>query len=423
MLPSRRSPGAAPGAPAGARRLLTRGLVAVAVVAAALWLFRNAIFGTPVDVHAVTRGDLLATVVASGRVTTAQRVSVGTVIMGSVARIPVAEGQRVRQGDVLIVLDDRDERAAAQQAQAAIDQAEARHAQIRAVGLPAATQALRQAQANLQLARQQYERNANLREKGFISQSAVDDVKRNLDVAESQVAAADLQVRTNGPDGSDVLVAQAALAQARASLAAASARLAQKVIRAPADGTLIARNIEPGDVAAPGKELMALAPESETQIVVQIDEKNLAQLKLGQKALASADSYPNQRFAAELFYINPGIDALRGAVGVKLRVPDPPAYLRQDMTVSVDIEVARRTAVLVARSDTVFDLTGPRPWVLAVADGRATKKPVTPGARGEGQVEIVAGVAAGELLIPTVAEVRPGQRVRVVAAGVGGTGP
>ncbi len=139
----------------------------------------------------------------------------------------------------------------------------------------------------------------------------------------------------------------------------------------------------------PGKELMVLAPAGETQIVVQIDEKNLSQLKLGQKALASADAYPRERFAAELFYINPGVDALRGSVEVKLRVPDPPPYLRQDMTVSVDIEVARRADTLVAPADAVFDAASAQPWVLAVDGGhRAAKKPVTLGLKGEGRVEI-----------------------------------
>ena len=141
----------------------------------------------------------------------------------------------------------------------------------------------------------------------------------------------------------------------------------QTVIRAPADGVLIARDVEPGNVVQPGKELMVLAPAGETQIVVQIDEKNLAQLKLGQKALASADAYPHERFAAELFYINPGIDALRGSVEVKLRVPIRRDYLRQDMTVSVDIEVGAARATRWSRpADAVFDAAGAHPWVLAV---------------------------------------------------------
>jgi HlyD family secretion protein len=378
------------------------------------FIFRDLILGAPVAVDEVKRGEIVQTVVASGRVMTPLRVSVSAVITERVASIPVNEGQSVHAGNVLIVLDDRDERAALAQAQATVEQAEAKLRQMREVGLPSAQQGLLQAEANLRLARQQYDRNQELTTKGFISQSALDDSKRNLDVAESQLKAARLQVETNAPNGSDYLMAQIALSQARAALASANARLEQTVIRAPADGVLIARNVEMGDVVQPGKELMVLAPAGETQIVVQIDEKNLSQLKLGQKAIASADAYPNERFDAELFYINPGIDALRGSVEVKLRVPEPPAYLRQDMTVSVDIEVARRFDVLVAHADCVFDAISAHPWVLAVIDRRATKKPVTLGLKGEGRVEIREGVGAGDRLVPVASGVVPGQRVRVV---------
>jgi len=385
----------------------------IIAVAAVGYFLRNQILGTPVTVQEVVRGELVQTVVASGRVITPQRVSVGAVQTDWVKRIPVEEGQTVRSGDVLIELDSRDEQAAVAQAEAAVAQAEAKLRQLREVGLPAATESLVQAEANRKLASQQYERNVELKAKGFISDSALDDAKRNVDVAESQLKAARLQVATNSPAGSDVRMAETALTQARAALVAANARLEQTVIRAPADGILIGRNVEPGDVVQPGKELMALAPAGETQIVVQIDEKNLAQLRLGEKAIASADAYSHERFPAELFFINPGIDALRGSVEVKLRVPDPPSYLRQDMTVSVDIEVARRADTLVAPAEAVFDAGSPNPWVLAAVDRRAVRKPVTLGIRGSGRVEILDGAVAGDVLIPATAGIAPGQRVRV----------
>ena len=385
-------------------------IIAVAVVG---YFLRDPILGTPVTVQEVAHGELVQTVVASGRVITPQRVSVGAVLTEWVKRIPVEEGQTVRSGDVLIELDSRDEQAAVAQAEAAVAQAEAKLRQLREVGLPAATESLVQAEANRKLASQQYDRNVELKAKGFISDSALDDAKRNVDVAESQLKAARLQVASNSPAGSDFRMAETALTQARAARVAANARLEQTVIRAPADGVLIGRNVEPGDVVQPGKELMALAPVGETQIVVQIDEKNLAQLRLGEKAIASADAYPRERFPAELFFINPGIDALRGSVEVKLRVPDPPNYLRQDMTVSVDIEVARRDGTLVAPAEAVFDAGSPHPWVLAAVDRRAVKKPVALGLRGSGRVEILDGVVAGDALIPANAGIAPGQRIRV----------
>jgi HlyD family secretion protein len=148
--------------------------------------------------------------------------------------------------------------------------------------------------------------------------------------------------------------------------------------------------------------------------VLQIDERNLAMLKLGQKALASADAYPAQRFAAELVYINPAVDPQRGTVEVKLRVREPSAYLRQDMTVSVDIEVDRHANALALPADAVHDATGTQPWVLQVKDGRAVRQPVKVGLRGEGAIEVLGGLAAGDLVIPGGTPVAPGRRVRAV---------
>ena len=398
------------------RRWIKRGLLIALVLAVAGFLLRDLILGKPVETHQATRSDLVQTVVASGRIMTPQRASVGAVITGRVVRIPVQEGQSVKRGDVLIELDDEDERASVAQARGAVAQAEARVRQLREVGLPAAEQALIQAQANLTQARRQHERAKELKAKGFVSQAALDDAQRNLDVAESQLSAAMLQVATNRPAGSDFAVAQTALAQARANLGVAQAKLDQTVIRAPVDGTLIARNVEPGNVVQPGKELMVLAPAGETQVVVQIDEKNLAQLKLGQQALASADAFPKERFAAELVYINPGIDALRGSVEVKLRVPKPPDYLRQDMTISVDIEVARSAATVVVPADAVRDASSAQPWVLAVDGWRARRRAVKLGLKGDGRIEVLEGVAPGDRLISAAnGMVREGQRVRATA--------
>jgi len=163
---------------------------------------------------------------------------------------------------------------------------------------------------------------------------------------------------------------------------------------------------------------MALAPAGETQVVVQIDEKNLAQLRVGQKALGSADAFPRERFAAELVYINPGIDALRGAVEVKLRVADPPEYLRQDMTVSVDIEVARSAGTVVVPAEVVREANSVQPWVLAVDGGRATRRAVKLGLKGDGRMEVLEGVAPGDLLVSAAQPaVKIGQRVRAIVAG------
>ena len=370
--------------------------------------------GPSVEAARVVRRDIVQSVVAAGRVARPHRVDIGAQIVGTVNDVPVAEGSHVQAGQALIVLDATESVALVRQAETGVAQAEARLRQLRELQLPVARESLRQAEANLANARAQYERQVRLKESGFVGDAALDDVRRNVDVAQTQVGAARKQVETAQPAGSDVAVAQTALEQAKAQLQAARARLQYCIIAAPVAGTLIARNVERGDVVQPGRALMVLSPAGETQLVLQLDERNLALVRLGQPALASADAYPAERFGAEVVYINPAVDAQRGTVEVKLRVPEPPPYLRDDMTVSVDIEIARRAAALTVAADVVRDAAGREPWTFAVREGRAARQPVKLGLRGEGSVEILQGLADGELAIASHdAAVRDGTRVRV----------
>lgn len=391
-----------------------RVLAAAAVGVAAAVAGPRLALGPMIVADAVVRRELIQTVVASGHVEAPYRAEIGSQITGIVADVPVAEGEFVKAGDTLVLLDDRDPRAALDQAQSAVETVQARIRQINEVARPAAEEAVKQAQATLLNAQQSYERTDRLHKGGYATRVQYDEARRNLDIAAAQARAAQLQLATNQPGGSDFTLAQHALTQAEAALRSASTRLAYTVITAPRDGTLITRNVERGDVVQPGKTLMRLSPAGETQLVVQIDEKNLSLIAVGQRALASADAYPNQTFPAELFYINPAVDLQRASVEVKLRagIADVPPYLRQDMTVSVDIEVARKPGALVLPIQAVRDAAGSAPWVLKVASGRARKQAVKLGLRATAHVEIVAGLDAGDLIIPANATVRDGQRIR-----------
>lgn len=400
-------------APPSLRRHLWKAVVAVPLIAAAAFALPRLLYGPVVPAVAVVQRDFVQSVVASGRVQTPHRVDVGAQITGTVVAVPVAEGQTVRAGEVLVELDAAELRAAVQQAQTAVAQAQAKLRQLHEVQAPVAEQNVRQAQTTLEHARAQQRRNEELFGKGFIGQATLDESRKNVELADAQLRAAQRQFESARAGGSDVALAETALAQARANADAARARLSYATIAAPVAGTLIGRNVERGDVVQPGKVLMTLSPAGDTQLVVQIDEKNLALLAAGQHAIASADAYPRRRFDATLAYINPGVNAQTGAVEVKLDVPDPPPELKQDMTVSVDIEVARRANAILAPSDAVRQADAPSPWVLRVADGRAQRQPVQVGLRSGGWTEVLDGLAPGDLVIPAgVADVAEGARVR-----------
>ncbi len=372
--------------------------------------------GPQVLTEAVVRRDFVQTVVASGHVETPHRADIGSQMTGTVVRVPVAQGQSVKAGDLLVELESTELRAAERQAEVAVAQALARLRQLREVQLPVAVQGLRQARVNLENAQAALRRNQDLFAQGFVGEAVLEDLRKAVELADAQVRSAQKQVDSAGPAGSDDALAQAAVAEAQASRAAARARAGYTQLRAPLDGVLIGRNVEVGEVVQAGKILMTLSPAGRTQLVVAIDEKNLRLLALGQKARASADAYPQQVFAAELVYINPGVNAQTGAVEVKLDVAAAPPFLRQDMTVSVDIEVARRPQALLVAASTVHGAEAAAPWVLRLEAGQAVRRAVRLGLRSGGFVEVLEGLREGDPLIPVAAGIEPGARVRTDAA-------
>jgi len=401
------------------RTWLKIGVGAAVVIALALYLLRNVLLGTPTNVYAATSGELVQSVVASGRVISPQRVTIALQGTGRVVRVAVAQGQTVEPGQLLIELDNSDSRASLAQASSGVAQAQARLQQLGELSRPQAQQALAQAQATARQTRKALDRNRDLVAQGFVSQAAVDDAQRAVDVAEAQVVSAQAQVKTNNVGGSDALLAQAGLRQALAGQQLARAKLDQGLVFAPSSGVLISRSVEVGDIVQPGKALMVLATSGQVQILIQVDEKNLSKIALDQKAYASADAFANQRFDAVVGYINPGVDAARGSVEVKLNIPNPPGYLRQDMTVSVDIETARRTATVVIATSAVQDAATDKPWVLVVRGAHAVKQFVRLGLRGDTRVEVLDGIAAGESVVPaSKIGVKAGQRVRATVIAI-----
>jgi HlyD family secretion protein len=385
-----------------------------ALVVAVLVLVAGVRFGLGPKVRAVeaARGDLVQTVVSTGRVITPARVEIGSLVLGTIRTVETIEGTVVKPGQVMARLKDEEQRAAVEQAKGTLAEAEARLTQLARLSGPSSEQAVKQAEANLELADEEYKRTRRLFDKGYFSQAKLDQAERDLAVAKAARENAILQATSNSPKGSDHVLALARRDQARAALEVAQARLDNTVIRAPAAGTVLKKFAEPGDVVQQGKKLFELSVAGETQVVLTVDEKNIGLLALGQKAQVAADAFPGRPFDAEIFYIAPGVDAQRGTVEVKLRVPEPPAFARPDMTVSAEIVGARRTGVVTLASEAIRDAAGPAPWVLVVRDGRAVRQQAKLGIRGAGHTEIVAGVAAGEAVIPPGVATVDGQRVR-----------
>ena len=387
-------------------------LAVVAALGFGGWQAARALLGPAVVADAVARGAIVETVVATGNVLTPYRANIGSQITGAVSEVLVEEGERVARGQRLIVLDDSELRAAVVQAEGALAGAEARMRQLKELTLPTARELLAQTQATLTNAQKTLERTETLEKTGAATVASLDDARRAYDVARAQMNAAQFAVYTSSPGGSDYVMAETQVTQAQANLDTSRARLAYATVVSPRAGVLISRNVERGYVVQPGSPLLVLAPDGKTQIELQIDERNLGKLALGQQAFVSADAYPEKRFPAVLSYINPSVDINRASVEVKLDVKDPPSYLRQDMTVSVDIEVARKDDALIVPARSIHDERSGAPWALGVRDGRAYKQQLKIGLRGATQVEVLEGLAEGAWALPTGSGVVSGQRVR-----------
>ena len=201
------------------------------------------------------------------------------------------------------------------------------------------------------------------------------------------------------------------------SASTVEAALAQTVIRTRVAGTVLRRLAEPGDVVQAGRGIVELARDGDLLVVAQVDERNLDRLAEGQSALVSADAFPSQRLPARVVFIAPAVDPQTGTVEVRVEVPEPPATLRQDMTVSIDIEVGRRERALLLPIDAVDAGAGAgAPTVLVVREGRVQRVPVTLGLRGIDRVEVLGGVIEGDAALPLAGAPAEGARVRVASA-------
>ncbi len=398
--------------------------------------------GPQVDVIEMRHAPLVRTLQFSARVATLSRVDIGSTLTGRVEQVNVREGDAVQAGDVLVQLEGDELRAALAQAEAAEQQAAASLAGLRGSGRTTAQGALAQAEATQRAASAALARAEQLVAQGFYSGAQLDEARRAAAVASAQARSARAQVQASQDAGTDVAQAQAQRDVARAAASAARARLAQASLRAPLDARVLVREVEPGQIVQPGKALLSLALVGPTQLVAQVDERFLDQLRPGQSASVVADAFPDRRFGARVLSLAPAVDAQRGAIEVKFALAGaPPAFLREDMTLSVEVETGRRDNALVlpqsalrplaasgagasaAKANTANTanalpaaLQGSVREVLVVQGGRARLRSVRLGLHTLGAVEVLDGLQEGEQVLVRSSgadgPLQPGQRVR-----------
>ncbi|MGB5132028.1 MAG: efflux RND transporter periplasmic adaptor subunit [Steroidobacteraceae bacterium] len=322
----------------------------------------------PVEVAATRRAEMAAVYTGTAPIESERAAGVVAKVQGEIRQILVDEGQRVHAGQLLARLDGDQLRL-----QVALTEATMRKLE------------------------RDYARNTELQAKGLISAVSIDNLKYELEAAKASWELARLQ-------------------------------LSYTDIRAPIDGTVTLRadrvkvgnNVMPaGGVIAASDSALFIVEDLDSLILrVDVPERELAKLAVGQLVELSFDAVPGRSFTGKIALVSPYVDPRTATFGVRIRVTDTGGVLRPGMFARVAIVYERKMDALQIPRTALLDGDGP-PKVFVVKDGKAAERAVQLGLSNGAYVEIVTGLRDGEqVVVVGQAAVKPGAAVRIVNAPV-----
>ena len=259
-------------------------------------------------------------------------------VAGRVAEIAFREGERVSKGQVLVRLDDSVQKAD-----------------------------MDRARANLNLSRTKHERAVDLRNKGFVSSQALDELDNSVKVAE-----ADAELMT--------------------------ARVNKMTLRAPFAGTIGLRQASIGDYVKEGQDIVNLESLDPLKVDFRLPELALSQVRDGQTLQIALDALPDRAYDGKVFAINPLIDANGRAIVIRAQVPNRDGKLRPGMFARVRLFTNDNKDAIVIPEEALFPV-GDDKFVYKVVEGKAARQKVEIGQRREGRVEIVNGLGRDDVVV------------------------
>ena len=308
----------------------------------------------PVKAAPATHATLNVEVTAVGTLRADETVMVRPEIAGRVATIHFREGQKVRQGETLVTLDQEEYQAQ-----------------------------LASSAAQLALEQSSYRRLQDMDRQQLASQQNLDEAKAKLDTA-------------------------------RAQQELNRVRLSKTVIRAPFDGMIGLRKISPGAYVKPGDDIVALESLGAMKLDFRVPETYLARLAVDQRLTARVDAYPEQSFEGTIYAIEPALDEETRTVLLRARLPNPHNQLRPGLFARVSLILERRENALVVPEQAIVPV-GQTTFVYRVVDGKAVMTPVKLGLRRPGLVEILEGLSAGDQVVTDgQLKIRDGAAVQVL---------
>ena len=342
-----------------------------------------------VETAVATPAVLLNTIPVTGTLTARRSAEVKTELAGLYREVYVTEWVAVRQGQPLA-------RIQASETETAVKRGEA--------GVASAQAALLQAQVETDRSRREAERMDKLKSAGLATQQQLDDAGSAAAAAEAQVAAARARLQVSAEE-----VAQLRL------------RLEKSVVRAPIDGEVAMRAINVGDLSgvdAGGKVIFRIVDNRTLDLTVTVPSRELAQVKVGQTLAFSSDGCP-ETFHGIVKYLNPSVSVADRSLQVMAEIDNRDGRLRDGLFVKGEIVTGRRENVLLVPRAVLsnLDLAAGKAFLFVVAGDKAERRAVQTGAISGEQVEIVAGLQAGESYVSRGAfNLRDGDRVMVSTA-------
>jgi len=428
--------------PAWARRYIVIGIAVVVLLGLVALAYRLFSSDTP-EVEVVrasaesspVAGTVLS---ATGYVVAHHTINVNSKVTGRLAWIGVEKGDKVKEGQVLVRLEDQEFRAAYEQAAGAVANARAYLEELQHGSRP---EEIQQAQHNLDEARATavndkitLDRTKELAGSGVVSKQQLDDAtaKYEADQQRANSLQKAFELAKIGPRPEELARAQGALTQAQGQLDYAKSQLDATVIRAPVTGTILDRTAEKGELitaqfasaaaGGPQGSVVSLADLNDLQVELDIAQADFARLSPDQKAKVTTDAYPDKEYDGEIAQISPEANRQKATVQVKVQVLKPDRYpdiqLRPEMNATVKFLAndsprdAKGPSGVFVPSAALRDRDGKK-IVLVAFNGKAVAREVhIASQRSDGAM--VDGLVGGENVITTApATLKDGDRIKI----------
>jgi HlyD family secretion protein len=371
---------------------------------------------------------------ATGYIVAHHKIEVAAKVIGRVLWIGVEKGDKVKQGQVIVRLEDDDYRAQLMQAKGNLANLQAKLAELmhgsRPEEIEVSTANLKQAIADMDNAKVTLDRTRGLTKDGVMSKQALDDAQARYDGAEHHVRSLEKtdSLTRLGVRQEEIDAMKGAVDQAKGLVDYAQSQLDDTVIKAPSDGTILERAVERGefvttsfvgDKGAKGY-VVSLADLNDLQAELDIAQNDFAKLHMGQKAVITTDAFPDRKYPGEITEFSPEANRQKATVQVKVKVNNPDTFTRPEMNANVaffnDAKPVKREEVSAPRivippaavkADTVF----------LVLNGKAVARPVKTGPTTSAGIQIEQGLIGGEdVIVSPPAGLKDGDRVRVKGA-------